>query len=128
MTTLPTSPVSVTPVTSASSLTRVNFSSVNYVKIDVCSQTGIAEGALEKLTISLYPNPASEMIAIDISLNDFKPEMTINVFNNLGKTIKQFQLGSPNSILDLKGWDSGVYFYIINDKYNVLKTGRFIID
>ena len=128
MTTLPTSPVSVTPVTSASTLTRVNFSAVNYVKIDVCSQTGIAEGAIEKLTISLYPNPASEMIAIDISLNDFKPEMTINVFNNLGKKNKQFQLGSPNSILDLKGWDSGVYFYIINDKYNVLKTGRFIID
>jgi hypothetical protein len=127
MTTLPTSPVSVTPVTSATNLTRVNFSAVNYVKIDVCSQTGINTPSAN-LSVSLYPNPASENISVKISPTDFKQGMTLTMYNTLGKTVKSYNLNAPTSNLELKGLSRGMYFYSIQHQNDFLNSGKIIIE
>lgn len=127
MTTLVTAPVQVTPVTTTTSLTRINFSAVNYVSSDVCSPNGIEDGLNRNLTVSVFPNPASEKITIEISSSEFKYGMSFLMYDYQGKTVKQFQLNSPTSILDLKELVTGIYFYSILDTFNVLKTGKFII-
>lgn len=128
MSELPTSPSAITPITSASSLTRINFSAVNFVKTDICSPTGFDDGIESGLSVSLYPNPVSDKLSIVILPGDFKKGMTINIFNGLGETLKQLSLYGPISTLELKGFASGIYYYSIKDNNTNLKSGKFIIE
>ena len=52
--------------------------------------------------------------------------MNLTLYNDLGKTVKQFTLNSPTSNLDLKGLSTGLYFYIIKHQNEVLKSGKII--
>ncbi len=62
--------------------------------------------------ISIYPNPSSGLINIDIALEN-ATEVTIRVMNVLGEEVKKLELGSVEAQslrIDLSGQSNGVYF------------------
>ena len=129
MTTTPTAPVTVTPVTSATSQVRINFSAVNFVKTDVCSTTGIESNfGNGGLSVSLYPNPANENLTIEIEASEFTQDMQLILINSLGATVKSFLLDAPTTRLDLKDLSSGIYFYSIKNQKNASKSGKIIVE
>ena len=129
MTTMSTTPVLANPVTTATNLTRINFSAVNYVKTEICGLSGIENKiAVNEMKVLIFPNPTHENLNIEISTADFKKGMYFKLNNILGETIKQILLNASNTLINLKELNSGIYLYSIMDENNLVKSGKIIID
>ena len=62
--------------------------------------------------ISIFPNPTSDRINLDLELNS-PAELTINIFNNIGALIYQdydYAFGELNKECDLSNYHQGIYF------------------
>ena len=81
---------------------------------------------IKKITVMLYPNPASEFT--ELVFNSAKAfNTTIQVFNNNGQLVKQLQTavqqGNNKVRINLPGLSSGTYMIRINhEELNVTKT------
>lgn len=129
MTAQPATHVVITPVTSATSQTRINFSAVNFIKRDVCSTSGIESGISNgDFSVSVYPNPAKENLTIQIASVQFATGLNFRLVNNLGKTVKEVLLTNPKTILELDGLLPGIYFYSIKNQKNVIKSGKLLVE
>ena len=73
--------------------------------------TGISNANLEEYTISIYPNPASELIAIQIG-SLVKEDVTIKLIDASGKLIDRtiVKKGSSIAYFDIQTVYSGIYF------------------
>lgn len=81
-------------------------------------------------TFSLYPNPASEQVTISTSLKDQRSNVKYEVYDVLGKTALQGNLGNLSGTskqnIDISGLQAGIYFVNMNiDNYQV--TRKLII-
>ncbi|WP_166922623.1 T9SS type A sorting domain-containing protein [Flavobacterium poyangense] len=71
----------------------------------------------ETITAILYPNPASELVTLDLQKNVQLKE--VNIYDALGKLIKT----AKKNIIDVSTLSSGTYFFeIITDKGKTTKT------
>ncbi|OQX79273.1 MAG: hypothetical protein B6D61_03865 [Bacteroidetes bacterium 4484_249] len=77
----------------------------------------------------LYPNPAKEVVNLEIDLLETS-EIQILLFNNSGQLLKDFNrvVYSGKSILrmDISGLNAGVYFLKITDNVNKEVSRRFL--
>ena len=75
------------------------------------SITGILTADIEAYEISVYPNPASELIAIQIG-SLVNQDVSIQLINGKGKFVKQtvIKKGSSIAYFDIQTVYSGVYF------------------
>jgi hypothetical protein len=97
------------------------------VSIYTGSATGLELVNSDKLDISIFPNPSSEIIAIQQSglvLNDLKVEL----YDMSGKLIQTGQLyqGSTISYFDVSQLQSGEYLVRVSDG-NQIKTNKIIL-
>lgn len=77
----------------------------------VVGTAGIVEAVINPITI--HPNPANDHITID-GLNE-KLNITSLVITNMeGKIIKNLEVTSATMDVNLDGFDSGVYFIVVN--------------
>ncbi len=68
--------------------------------------------------ISLYPNPTTGKFQISSSTIDIK---NIKVMNVIGECVFQSTVNNPKSVIDLSGFEKGIYFVqIIDEKNNVM--------
>lgn len=92
------------------------------VKVSVIgSVTGIDKKQTEDVVISEpYPNPAEETINVKYNLNDIK-NVSYELVNISGKKLQQGIFLKNNGILklDIKGYNSGVYFLKITSKKQI---------
>jgi hypothetical protein len=84
------------------------------VRIYTHSTRTFVKNQEEHQNIKLYPNPANDLVSIDVDGIDLMNEFTIIDIN--GKSV--YNRTSPNSNLtiDLKQFSSGVYYLIIKNK------------
>ena len=73
--------------------------------------------------ISIYPNPVSSILNIDISNNT---NVTVTISSIAGTILKEIYTESKNLNIDVSNFQSGVYFVSISDentvkKYKILK-------
>jgi hypothetical protein len=97
------------------------------VSIYTGSATGLELVNSDKLDISIFPNPSSEIIAIQQSglvLKDLKVEL----YDMSGKLIQTGQLyqGSTISYFDVSQLQSGEYLVRVSDG-NQIKTDKIIL-
>jgi hypothetical protein len=82
----------------------------------------------EKLTdnskIKIYPNPASETIAIEVQLEYLNQDF--NLYTMKTVLVRTIRLYSQNTRVDIKGLNPGSYFYKIGCDSNIC-TGKLII-
>ena len=74
----------------------------------------------------LYPNPASSNLKIDIP-SKISGDVTIEVFDVLGKRIVVKEANKLSNSLDIANWNNGVYLMkISSNKIGKSITRRFV--
>jgi len=102
----------------ATTVTSVPSGTTTYLATDAFS--------LAKANLSIYPNPASDFIAIQTQM--VENDMTVELIDSLGKVVTSGKIlqGSTLSILDTATVTSGVYFVKVSDSNNS-KSFKIII-
>jgi hypothetical protein len=77
-----------------------------YVNDLVCSTSSVEEEYFEQ-EIQLYPNPANEQLTITVK-DGFLGKVIL--YNQVGKKIKELDLSSTSSTLDISNYKNGMYF------------------
>ena len=84
-----------------------------------------AEGILElDVLISLYPNPTTDMIIIQ--LNEVNSNMTYTVYDSKGASIASSIITDKQTTIPMHNRDTGVYVIHIKDKENRSKSFRIV--
>lgn len=77
--------------------------------------TGVDEGVLADHDISLFPNPANELVTITVDFNKLGACYT-TLRNQLGQKLRQTQITGANSTIDLAGLHEGIYYVEVGSK------------
>lgn len=84
----------------------------------------VKQGILLPDEIKIDPNPAYEKCMI--RFGNYQPHRHIKVYNAQLKLVWEQKADQLTKIIDLKHWDSGIYFVVINDD-NKQQTQKLII-
>ena len=80
--------------------------------------TSVSEIALNDLSIKIYPNPAKEILFLNIEqLSNPKP-VEVKVYNSIGKLVYQTDIKDTNTVIDIGQWTSGLYLIEIQQEGN----------
>lgn len=66
------------------------------------------------LTLSVFPNPAKSSLHFEFNVLSNEIKNTLAIFNSQGSIIKQIEITSEKTEVDISGLSSGVYFYDIS--------------
>jgi|GEM_PF-3399329 len=80
----------------------------------------------DSLQITIYPNPASKEIYIDL-INSKEVNASYKLINSLGNTVSQGVLKTNSNTIQLNNTTSGVYIITIFDKTNNYQTNHKIV-
>ena len=114
----PTLPFSTTTLTNADNTGSTDDMFIAKLDVDV----GINE-INNQLNISVYPNPASDKLTVEISGNPNGSNLSLA--NIEGQQIIKRQITEPKTQLDISNLPSGVYFVRLTGEKNV-SVGKFI--
>jgi len=92
-----------------------------------CIPTGIVTIA-ENLSEGLvYPNPVSTKINFDLT-NYASDNYTFDIYNACGKRMAHETITQSLNSIDAENFASGIYFYTLRNKEEVLARGKFIVE
>lgn len=104
-----------------------NIIYLGWIKVEVSSfyKIEILEYALnspifldeENTSFQFYPNPGTDEIFIDF---EFNPKVEIEVYNLTGALIFQKKVLENHSVIDVKDWSAGPYFFHLNDSGKII--------
>ncbi len=125
---------------SVSSITVSPFISTNYIVTGTNTATGcthsislvqsvapctaLPELAANNAMMRVYPNPGTGLL--NISTGSAEPDRVIEVYNLLGAFIRQKELTTPETTLDLGSEPAGVYLLQLRQQNKVLQVVRVI--
>ncbi len=78
----------------------------------------------QTLDFQLYPNPANE--SVTIKTNELESKTRIIFMDMLGKPVKELQVNSIHTLVDLSGMKKGVYFVSLIGQ-NGMKTRKLVV-
>ena len=76
-----------------------------------------------KTATTLHPNPASDIITIDLA--ELHPNTTMTVIDVTGKVVKEMMVTNKRSTISLSDFSSGIYFVKISSEQGT-NTVKFI--
>ncbi len=84
---------------------------------------GIEEQVNDVFTASIYPNPANEMVTLNLNIKEMN-EVTVDVYSITGALVSSSNLGSLNGenklVLNSSRYDAGIYTVHINVGGNII--------
>ncbi len=89
------------------------------------SASGMSDPLKDGEQLSIYPNPASTQLTVDIAL-DYSSTTSLKIIDLTGKTVKDFsqELSHENDIykaqLDISDLKTGIYFVRVKQQDEVL--------
>ena len=75
--------------------------------------------------INVYPNPVTNIISIDIE-NNYK-QLSFELIDIVGKAVITQKVSGLNNI-NISELPTGLYFYRLTDKSEVIQTGKIVIN
>jgi hypothetical protein len=75
-------------------------------------------------SVSIYPNPASDLLNIQISV--LSENTILEIYNNLGQKVSSVLLNSNNTQLNISGLNAGVYEARILNNNSIARQIKFI--
>ncbi len=113
-------------------LNIASSNAMNYYRLKMISKDGsfyysnvIEVATKKKAIISVYPNPAKDIITI--SRNSFSGIYNIEIINEAGKAVKQTTINGTNATISVKDFANGLYRVNVIEKGNVTSSNPFII-
>ncbi len=86
---------------------------------------GIAEAKDIVLQCSVYPNPVTDIIKLNIG-NLSTSNMNYQLFDNNGKLLESKKIANTETSINMHNLATATYFIRINDKDNAIKTFKII--
>lgn len=87
--------------------------------------TGVNESAVNNNMISIYPNPSNGIITI--KKTDLNENFKIRITNSLGQELLKNSMTENQVVIDLSGFNSGIYFVQISDEQGQTLSVKKII-
>jgi sugar lactone lactonase YvrE len=83
--------------------------------------TGIDSSQLTASSVSTYPNPAKDVLTIDLSELQGRPvDIQINDMNGIGR-FKQLRYTGKTLLIDIGDYSSGLYIVLISDDHEMVQ-------
>ncbi len=91
----------------------VDSTTVEYAwAVDTSTATGIEKSYERESEFRMFPNPASDLVNIDLLSFENQP-VTIKVFNMLGQEVYQYTTQNSTSSIKTENWAEGIYLVSI---------------
>ena len=105
---------------------RHSFFSIIVLCVFCLTITPVLAGDSTEKKIKVYPNPADRGVLMTIDLPDEYREMTVILYNTVGKVIHTFK--SPNKKIEFYAPDvSGIYLLRFVEKQKVVAVEKIIV-
>ncbi len=78
-------------------------------------------------SLKIYPNPFTSSAILNVESDVKDLQFTFTVYDILGKQVMQNNHLGTTSVINRENLDAGVYFYKIENKQQILKSGKLII-
>ncbi len=89
--------------------------------------TAIAQFKVAEKIVRFYPNPASEVVYFELPPG-YDKDYALQLFNFMGKKVKETSAVSGRNQVILDGFYRGVYIYQLRDRFGrIIDSGRFQI-
>jgi hypothetical protein len=100
--------------------------SVQVVVEYLAGTVGVEDFAAEKLNVSTYPNPASDVLTftVDAENNDL---ITYELLSITGATVRTEATIETNVKFNVSDLSEGLYLYRVSTDKDIIKTGRVVI-
>jgi hypothetical protein len=85
-----------------------------------CNETEVNE--INKQIVSISPNPATDIISINTSVNSF---LKLKIFNCIGQPVYKLQFINSTTI-NINNFDPGIYTYQVMNGSQLVKTGKIM--
>lgn len=102
-------------------VTDANGCTFSLTNVTITSYVGIDES---NSIISIYPNPASQIVAINLVEGN---EVTFNLYDSKGTLIFTNYL-TKSTTIDISNFASGIYTYAVVDSEQKVITGKLVIE
>ncbi len=93
--------------------------------IDVTFNAFLSVKPQKSVDISIYPNPANEVL--NIVLQNSTSNYSASIFDLSGKMVSNISLVNGKNQLDVSALTPGVYFYSIKNNSDILETKKLVI-
>ncbi len=97
-------------------------------KISAASPTGLIENISINNIVSVYPNPFSSQINIEVKENNIGNEKNLVIYNSLGQTVLSENFNTKNITIESKHLSNGIYFYKLSTNNKVIGSGKLIAE
>lgn len=87
---------------------------------------GVNEFSVYDLQVKLYPNPFSETATLEI-VNWENQNYELMIYDLFGREVKKYEIRNQKTEIPRDGLPSGMYFYHVTDKQQVIGNGKIII-
>lgn len=98
-----------------------------YTKLTIYpSSIGIGSLNENKIICTVYPNPATEILTVD--LNGLKEKnIEVSILNFQGQLVKKKNMSSTKETIEIAGLERGVYSVIISDSHHVILSTKKVV-
>jgi hypothetical protein len=86
---------------------------------------GIEQSLMPDVAVKVYPNPATELI--NIELGDKVINASVEIYSLDGKLVKTCRLNETTTPINVKNLACGTYYFKLKQDKHLLNTGSFII-
>jgi len=78
--------------------------------------------------LTIFPNPATDFVYLHVS-EDFitSEELSVQLINNMGILVDRFTLRKTSNKIDLRNYNTGVYYFIIQNRSGFIETYKIVI-
>ena len=84
---------------------------------------------IPSIEVDIYPNPASDFANLSLNMEG-EEDVSISIINTIGQEVfyskDTYKSGVHSLTIDLKGLESGVYFYTVSSE-NFSNTKRLVV-
>lgn len=90
----------------------------------VSTCAGVSATLNDRAAFTVYPNPSSGHI--NIILGDGNTSANLEIMDAIGKVVMKQKLSKQESLIDISGLQSGMYFYVIKDDAKIMHEGKLV--
>ncbi|MEO6305185.1 MAG: ice-binding family protein, partial [Bacteroidia bacterium] len=91
-----------------------------------CLSVGIPSYYNAKNALTIYPNPFSTSLVIELNDAGMKNTYQFKIYNSLGKEVLTSGLIEKNTVIETNQFASGIYYYTVFNGTTMIQSGKLI--
>lgn len=91
------------------------------------TSTPVDDLVIDYINIKVYPNPASNIVQIELPEKSKSNQLSISIYDTLGKLIKKEQLDGAINSINVEQIPRGAYHYTIQNSVAQLFSGKIVL-